>query len=462
MNLLRKFTPRNFRKGILLFEKLLIVLVSTALYVALLFLFHKDIANDLSQLFILILIHFVIFIVLFTNYRCDKIGTLRLRELIFSYALSCFITDAVSFLILIIVSETPVNILHFLVMFLAQVVAGIVLYVIANRTYYILNPAVKAVAICSDSRWEKESIHKFKNTPAKYRIEKVMFGTDNLGSVDQELGEYDMVILGDIERRKKAEIISYCFEKNKRLYILPSIQNLMINSATATQNGDSMVLLLNNKPMTMEQLLIKRVVDIIVPSIALVILSPLLLITALLIKMYDKGPVFFKQERYTRNNEVFTLIKFRSMIVDAEKNGAQFTVPDDKRITPIGKFIRATRIDELPQLLNIIKGDMSIVGPRAERVENADAYSEMMPEFRYRTKVKAGLTGYAQVYGKYNTSPEDKLRMDLHYINNYSLLMDLKLLLYTVKVVFMKESTEGFENETLEEEFDIGKEDKKE
>ena len=205
--------------------------------------------------------------------------------------------------------------------------------------------------------------------------------------------------------------------------------------------------------MTMEQMLIKRLADILISAIGLTVLSPVLAIVALLIKLYDGGPVLFRQDRYTRNNEVFTLVKFRSMIVDAEKDGAQFTVPGDKRITPIGKFIRATRIDELPQLINVLKGDMSIVGPRAERLENADAYTEMMPEFRYRTKVKAGLTGYAQVYGKYNTSFEDKVRMDLYYIENYSLLMDFKLLLYTIKVIFMKESTEGFENETLKEEF---------
>ena len=203
----------------------------------------------------------------------------------------------------------------------------------------------------------------------------------------------------------------------------------------------------------MEQMAIKRLADILISAIALIVLSPVLAIVALLIKLYDGGPVLFRQDRYTRNNEIFTLVKFRSMIVDAEKDGAQFTVPGDKRITPIGKFIRATRIDELPQLINVLKGDMSIVGPRAERLENADAYTEMMPEFRYRTKVKAGLTGYAQVYGKYNTSFEDKVRMDLYYIENYSLFMDFKLLLYTIKVIFMKESTEGFENETLKEEF---------
>ena len=462
MNNRKKHAPKNFRQGILLLEKLVIILAATALYVALLFLFHKKITEDLSQLFILVLVHFVVFLVLFNNYGCDKIGTLRLRELIFSYALTCFITDAISFLILLIVSDSPVNILHFLGMLLIQVVFGMILFIIANRTYYILNPAVRTIAICSDSRWEKESISKFKKIKSHYRIKKVIITSEIKDDIEDEISGYEMVILGDVEKNMKARIISYCFETNKRLYMLPSIQDIMVNSATSRQNGDSLVLHLNNNPMSIEQMLIKRIIDIVISATALLILSPLLLLTALAIKLYDRGPVFFRQERYTRNNEVFTLIKFRSMIVDAEKNGAQFTVPDDKRITPIGRFIRATRIDELPQLLNIIKGDMSIVGPRAERVENADAYSEMMPEFRYRTKVKAGLTGYAQVYGKYNTSPEDKLRMDLYYINNYSLLLDLKLLLYTVKVVFMKESTEGFENETLEKEFDIEKGQKEE
>ena len=261
------------------------------------------------------------------------------------------------------------------------------------------------------------------------------------------------VILGDIAAAKREKVLNYCFENNRRIYILPTVQDIMLNSAAVTQIGDTMALLCRNRPMTMEQMAIKRLADILISAIALIVLSPVLAIVALLIKLYDGGPVLFRQDRYTRNNEIFTLVKFRSMIVDAEKDGAQFTVPGDKRITPIGKFIRATRIDELPQLINVLKGDMSIVGPRAERLENADAYTEMMPEFRYRTKVKAGLTGYAQVYGKYNTSFEDKVRMDLYYIENYSLFMDFKLLLYTIKVIFMKESTEGFENETLKEEF---------
>jgi lipopolysaccharide/colanic/teichoic acid biosynthesis glycosyltransferase len=189
--------------------------------------------------------------------------------------------------------------------------------------------------------------------------------------------------------------------------------------------------------------------DIIISLLLLLISSPVMLIVALLIKLYDRGPVFYKQKRYTYDSKVFNLIKFRSMIVDAEKDGPQYTVDNDPRVTPIGRFIRAARIDELPQLFNILVGDMSLVGPRAERVENLDKYASMMPEFKYRLKVKAGLTGLAQLYGKYNTSFEDKARMDIYYIVNHSLLLDIKLMLYTIKILFSKESTHGFDESVV-------------
>ena len=179
----------------------------------------------------------------------------------------------------------------------------------------------------------------------------------------------------------------------------------------------------------------------------LVVASPIMLITALCIKMYDHGPVFFKQKRLTIDGKEFYVYKFRSMITDAEKDGvARLATQNDSRITPVGKVIRATRIDELPQLINIFKGDMSVVGPRPERPEIAKEYEEQIPEFSYRLRVKAGLTGYAQIYGKYNTTAYDKLKMDLMYIESYSILEDLKLILATFKIIFTKESTEGVED----------------
>ena len=163
-----------------------------------------------------------------------------------------------------------------------------------------------------------------------------------------------------------------------------------------------------------------------------------------MIKAYDHGPAFYKQVRLTKDGRRFEILKFRSMRVDAEKDGvARLAATDDDRITPVGKIIRAIRFDELPQIFNILKGDMSIVGPRPERPEIAAQYEEEMPAFSLRLQVKAGLTGTAQVYGKYNTEPKDKLKMDLMYINDMSLKEDLKLIFATVKILFMKESTAG-------------------
>jgi len=195
---------------------------------------------------------------------------------------------------------------------------------------------------------------------------------------------------------------------------------------------------------------VKRILDLVLCLIAMIPATPIMLLVALAIKLEDGGPVFYKQKRASLDGKVFEILKFRSMIVDAEKEGHSIPATGrDPRITKVGRFTRATRIDELPQLLNIIKGDMSIVGPRPERVEHMELYGREIPEFDFRTKVKGGLTGYAQIYGKYNTSPYDKLRLDMMYIENYSLMLDVKLILLTLRIMLSKESTEGFEKAQL-------------
>ena len=212
------------------------------------------------------------------------------------------------------------------------------------------------------------------------------------------------------------------------------------------QIGDTLVIMSRNRGLTPEQRFLKRIIDIIISGLMLIVASPFMLITALAIKLYDGGSVLYKQERLTYKGKRFYVYKFRSMIENAEgKSGAVLASKSDSRITPIGKIIRACRIDELPQLLNVLRGDMSLVGPRPERPEIAEQYYETLPEFAYRLKAKAGLTGYAQIYGKYNTTPADKLKMDLIYIESYSIWLDIKLLILTFKILFMKESTEGID-----------------
>ena len=207
---------------------------------------------------------------------------------------------------------------------------------------------------------------------------------------------------------------------------------------------DTPLFLCRNSGLSLDQQVAKRALDLICGVLAFIVASPFMLITAAAIKLYDGGPVLFKQKRLTIGGKEFNVYKFRSMVVDAEKDGvARLATQHDDRITPVGRIIRKIRFDELPQILNILKGDMSIVGPRPERPEIAEEYKKDMPEFDYRLKVKAGLTGYAQILGKYNTLPYDKLKLDLIYIENYSLLLDLKLILMTIKILFIPESTEG-------------------
>ena len=213
---------------------------------------------------------------------------------------------------------------------------------------------------------------------------------------------------------------------------------------------DSPMLLTREYSLTMEQRFIKRCIDIVFSLLLLIVTSPFMLVTAIAIKLYDGGPVLYKQVRCTMNQRQFSIMKFRSMRTDAERDGvARLAQKNDNRITPIGKIIRKCRIDELPQLLNILKGDMSFIGPRPERPEIIAQYVEVMPEFVFRMKVKAGLAGFAQVYGKYNTSPYDKLKLDLTYIENYSVWLDVKLMMLTLKIIFWPDSTEGVEAEQI-------------
>ena len=240
-------------------------------------------------------------------------------------------------------------------------------------------------------------------------------------------------------------LCKYCAEENVRGFFLPHIGDVIMSGAEHIKSFTTPVLSVRRATKSFEYLVVKRLFDTVASGLGLIILSPFMLLTAILIKAYDGGPVFYKQVRLTKDGKQFKIIKFRSMRVDAEKDGvARLSTGDkDPRITPVGRFIRACRLDELPQLINILRGDMSIVGPRPERPEIAAEYEKFLPDFKLRLQVKAGLTGYAQVYGKYNTNPYEKLEFDLLYINQMNLLTDLELMFNTFRILFSRESTEG-------------------
>lgn len=265
----------------------------------------------------------------------------------------------------------------------------------------------------------------------------------------QLIDNVDAVYLGNsISQDEKTNIIEYCAERNKTAYIVPGFFEINLINTKVQQISDFFILKVDDLRLTLEQRIAKRLLDIIMSSLILILMSPVLLVVAVAIKLYDRGPVFYKQERVTKGNRTFDLLKFRSMIVDAEKHtGPVLATDKDPRITPVGRLLRAARLDEFPQFINVLKGDMSIVGPRPERPFFVNQFNREIAEYKFRTFVKAGITGLAQVAGRYTTEPENKAKYDLYYIKNYSFLLDLKIILNTIKVVFIRESSQGVAEE---------------
>ena len=321
-------------------------------------------------------------------------------------------------------------------------IINIFLTIVLTKIYSKWIPPYRVLMIYGD--YENNLRFKIDKRSDKYLVEEEIYIGEDEACIKEKILKYDAVVLNDIPSEKRKDILKFCFEENVRVYFVPKITDIFVKGATELKLFDTPMFLCRNMQLSFEQRFAKRLMDIVISAILLILASPIMLVTWIAIKLEDGGPALFTQERCTIGGKKFKVYKFRSMRIDAEKNGAQLAKENDSRITKTGAFIRKTRIDELPQIFNILKGDMSFVGPRPERPEFVEEYSKTVPEFAYRMKVKAGLTGYAQVYGKYNTTFLDKLKMDLLYIEKYSIVLDIQIILMTIKVIFMKESTEGF------------------
>ena len=446
-----KYSPKRFKGSLILLCKLAIMAATAGAFLYLVVHYYPETDFWFKGFVVFVFLYLVVFVAFASVYRCFNIGTIRYRELIFSYILSTVLTNFIFYFIISLTAKKLLSAAPLAVMTLVQWGVALILYFISDRLYYRLYPARKSVVVCSSDKHEIATFKKIDSMKERHEICALVTEAESAEAIKHCLEPYSTVFMGDISRELRLDLTEYCFENNKRLFVLPTVEDIIFHNAHENVIGDSLVYQCKNRPFSIEQMAAKRLIDIVFSLIGIVITSPIMLVTAIVIKLQDGGPVFFKQERYTRNLERFTLYKFRSMIVDAEKDGALLTRPNDERITPFGRFIRASRIDELPQFFNILHGEMSLVGPRAERIENVDFYCERMPEFRYRMKVKAGLTGYAQIYGKYNTNFEDKLKLDMLYIENCSIVHDLNLMFMTVRVLFMPESTEGFDVSSLQD-----------
>ncbi|MEY8354085.1 exopolysaccharide biosynthesis polyprenyl glycosylphosphotransferase [Lachnospiraceae bacterium 54-53] len=377
------------------------------------------------------------------TYGGFKVGYLRKGDIIYSQILAIVCLNAVTYIQICLLDRHFVNVVPLLVLTFIQSIIIALWANIFQWLYGMMFPPRKMILV-----YGERSVFGLKNKinarEDKYNICEIVNIRNGMDYIYEKINNYEAVIIGDIPSQYRNQIMKYCFEKSIRTYMLPKISDIILRGSDDIHLFDSPLLLARNNGFTFEQKVLKRATDIVVSVILLFLTSPVMLFVAILIKSYDGGTIIHRQTRLTMGGKEFNVYKFRSMIMNAEKDGiARLSAEGDVRVTPIGKIIRRTRIDELPQLFNILKGEMSLVGPRPERPQIAAEYREYMPEFDYRLRVKGGLTGYAQIYGKYNTTPYDKLKLDLMYIENYSFRLDLKLILMTLKVLFMKDSTEG-------------------
>ncbi len=438
---------KDHRKSYIFFTSLLVITGITAIYAFIWFSCYNNVIMDpfLSKGNWLIFALYALFIILFAKiYGGYRVGHLKSGGIIYSSVLSLLFVNAITYFQISLIGRELMAVLPMIQMTASQTILIIIWTLLANYLYGKFYPARRLLMVY-DGQIARSLVLKMSSRQEKYIIGQVINIEEGLPYICEKMKEFDAVVLCDIKSPVRNQLLKYCYGNSIRTYLTPKISDVILRGSINIDLFDTPLLLCPNIGLSPEQAFLKRACDLILAGLMTIITSPIMLITAIIIKLQDGGPVLFKQKRCTLNEKVFSVLKFRSMIVDAEKDGKSHPcVEGDPRITPFGKFIRKTRIDELPQLFNILKGDMSVVGPRPERIEHIQSYSEKIPEFKFRLKVKAGLTGYAQIAGKYNTTAYDKLKMDLMYIEQYSLLSDFKLMLMTVKILFMKESTEGF------------------
>lgn len=374
-----------------------------------------------------------------------QVGYYRKWDLTVAGLLTLFFANGITYLQTCLIGRAIMDFAPFAVMTAVQSFVIVFWAYLAGLLYIRLFPPFEMLLVAGESRASETLTQKMLPRSDRYHIKETISAEMGFQAITDRIVAYQTVVLCDLPARLRNQLLKFCFSRSIRTYTTPKLSDILIRGGMDLTLFDTPLLLNRNQGLNYNQRILKRAMDLSLSIPGVVLLSPLMLCIAVAIKLYDGGAVFFLQDRCTIDNRVFKIRKFRSMVVDAEKDGRPCPATDnDERITPVGRLLRSFRLDELPQLFNVIKGEMSLVGPRPERIEHIEKYTADMPEFSFRSRVKGGITGYAQVMGRYNTSPYDKLKMDLMYITNYSFLGDIKLLLMTLKIVLMKDSTQGF------------------
>lgn len=423
--------------------------ISLALVPALLFYYtyihHYPRANFYMKGNVLFFVVYSAILVLFMMiYGSFSIRKYRTRELVFAFGLSCFFTDVIAYFLMCMIAKALLPPKYVILTLLAQCLIETGVFILARISADRLEPPALALLIVPEKDAEENVRSKFDRRRTRYSIDRVVSADMPWDELCGIMHSYGTVVLLPMENDLRRRIMDDCFWNGIEIMLKPDMQDIMVNCADTVIMSDVPLYAVHTGNHDRGYLTAKRALDIIASVCGLIICSPIFLAVAIAIKIQDGGPVFYRQKRLTLGGKAFYLTKFRSMVVNAESaTGAVLAGKSDSRITKVGAFLRATRIDELPQLLNILNGDMTLVGPRPERPEFYQKYCAEYPEFAYRLRAKAGLTGYAQLYGKYNTTFADKALLDMYYIQKASFLWDLQLIFYTLKIIFVKESTEG-------------------
>ncbi|MBE6841401.1 MAG: sugar transferase [Ruminococcus sp.] len=391
-------------------------------------------------------IYAVITIIFNKVYGSYDVGYLKKTEAFYSQIISVFVVNTIEYCQISVIGRDFMHFMPIVFLTMLDIIIVLIWTLLYGALYKKLYPPRKMIIVYG-SKNASNLVMKMCRREDKYIIAESISDDKDFEVIKQKIDEYNGVIMYDLHDTFRNDILKYCFDTSKRVYLAPKISDIIIRGADEINLFDTPLLLCRNDGLAFESRVAKRIFDVVFSLILIPFLAPFMLIAAIAVKMYDKGPVIYKQERLTINGKRFLVYKFRSMITDAEKDGvARLACDDDDRITPVGAFLRKCRLDELPQIFNILKGDMSFVGPRPERPELAEEYEKEMQEFSFRLTVKAGLTGYAQIMGKYDTTPYDKLKMDLMYIEKFSMLNDIKIILMTIKTMIFPGSTNETEN----------------
>lgn len=386
---------------------------------------------------------FLLYITFGRVYDAFQVSMYRISEIIYSQMLAFMVADGIMYIIIWLLCKHLPNVIPGCVAIVGQLALASIWAFLSHRWYFAVFPP-RVTGIIYDMRQGMTDLIDSYGLSVKFDVQMTVYVDECIADLSM-LDGMQTVFLSGIHSHERNIIIKYCVANDIDVFVIPRIGDVLMSSADHMHMFHLPMLYLRRYNVQPEYLFMKRLLDIVLSGGMLFLLSPVMMVVALAIKKTDGGPVFYKQVRLTKNGKQFEILKFRSMRVDAEKDGVArlSTGERDDRVTPIGRTIRACRLDELPQLINILAGDMTIVGPRAERPEIAARYEKELPEFSLRLQGKAGLTGYAQVYGKYNTTPYDKLQMDLMYLAHPSIIEDFKIMFATVKILFMPESTEG-------------------